>query len=488
MKFNLKVIINIVGILLIVNGILMLTCLPFSFYYGESSWYEITISSIINLITGCILYVLTRANKKEEKNIKKRDGYLIVTASWFFLSLFGMLPYFLSNQIPTFTNAFFESVSGYTTTGATILDDIDGSLDYGLMYWRSLTQYMGGMGIIVLAVAILPFLGIGGMQLFVAEAPGISPDKLRPRIKETAKRLWIIYLSFTIILFFILFAEGMTFFDAVNHAMTTMATGGFSTKNESIGYFDSPTIQYTIIFFMALSATNFTLIYFGLKFQFRKIIENEEFKFYIAFLVILTLIVFSTLYTIDSTDVEKTFRTALFNVVAILTTTGYASADFTSWNTFMTILFFLLMFFGATAGSTSGGVKLIRHMILLKNSFSELKKQLHPSAIIPVRINNSVVTRDVILNIQAFIILYIFLFSIGTILMSLTGVDFITAVGSAGSAIGNVGPGIGDVGPAETYSSIPTTGKYILCVLMFLGRLELFTVLLILTPFFWRDH
>ena len=488
MKFNLKVIINIVGILLIVNGILMLTCLPFSFYYGESSWYEITISSIINLITGCILYVLTRANKKEEKNIKKRDGYLIVTASWFFLSLFGMLPYFLSNQIPTFTNAFFESVSGYTTTGATILDDIDGSLDYGLMYWRSLTQYMGGMGIIVLAVAILPFLGIGGMQLFVAEAPGISPDKLRPRIKETAKRLWIIYLSFTIILFFILFAEGMTFFDAVNHAMTTMATGGFSTKNESIGYFDSPTIQYTIIFFMALSATNFTLIYFVLKFQFRKIIENEEFKFYIAFLVILTLIVFSTLYTIDNTDVEKTFRTALFNVVAILTTTGYASADFTSWNTFMTILFFLLMFFGATAGSTSGGVKLIRHMILLKNSFSELKKQLHPSAIIPVRINNSVVTRDVILNIQAFIILYIFLFSIGTILMSLTGVDFITAVGSAGSAIGNVGPGIGDVGPAETYSSIPTTGKYILCVLMFLGRLELFTVLLILTPFFWRDH
>ena len=188
MKFNLKVIINIVGILLIVNGILMLTCLPFSFYYGESSWYEITISSIINLITGCILYVLTRANKKEEKNIKKRDGYLIVTASWFFLSLFGMLPYFLSNQIPTFTNAFFESVSGYTTTGATILDDIDGSLDYGLMYWRSLTQYMGGMGIIVLAVAILPFLGIGGMQLFVAEAPGISPDKLRPRFKETAKR------------------------------------------------------------------------------------------------------------------------------------------------------------------------------------------------------------------------------------------------------------------------------------------------------------
>jgi len=486
MKFNIKVIVNIVGILLIINGILMLTCLPFSFYNNESSWFEISLSSVINLIVGCILYVFTRT--KTTTNLKKRDGYLIVTSSWFFLSLFGMLPYILSNQIPDFTNAFFESVSGYTTTGATILDDIDGTLDHGLMYWRSLTQYMGGMGIIVLAVAILPFLGIGGMQLFVAEAPGISPDKLRPRIKETAKRLWLIYLSFTIILFFILYGEGMTFFDAVNHSMTTMATGGFSTKNESIGYFDSPVIQYTIAFFMALSATNFTLIYFGLKFEFRKILQNEEFKFYLLFIIILTSIVFFTLYNIDNNNIEKTFRTALFNVVAILTTTGYASADYTSWSTFMTVLFFLLMFFGATAGSTSGGVKLIRHMILLKNSFVELKKQLHPSAIIPVRINNTVVTRDVILNIQAFIILYIFLFSIGTVLLSLTGVDFITAVGASGSAIGNVGPGIGDVGPSETYSSIPTTGKYILCVLMFLGRLELFTVLLILTPFFWRDH
>ena len=486
MKFNTKVIINIVGILLIINGLLMLTALPFSFYYNESSWFEISISSVINLIFGFILYFLTR--NYSTNNLKKRDGYLIVTSSWISLSLFGMIPYVLTNQIPTFTDAFFESVSGYTTTGATILDDIGGSLDYGLMYWRSLTQYMGGMGIIVLAVAILPFLGIGGMQLFVAEAPGISPDKLSPRITDTAKRLWIIYISFTIILFFLLYAEGMNFFEAVNHSMTTMATGGFSTKNESIGYFESPLIQYTIIFFMALSATNFTLIYFGLKLRFRKIFQNEEFRYYISFLALITLIVFVSLVIIDDSEIEKSFRTALFNVVAIITTTGYASADFTEWNTFLTILFFLLMFFGATAGSTSGGVKIIRHIILLKNSFVELKKQLHPSAIIPVRFNGNVVNRDIITNILAFVILYIFIFSIGTVCMALTGVDFITAIGSAGSAIGNVGPGIGDVGPAETYSSIPTTGKYILCVLMFIGRLELFTVLLILTPYFWRDH
>lgn len=487
MKFNIKVIVNIVGVLLVVNGLLMLTCLPFSFYYNESSWVEISISSVINIISGLILYFFSR--NKNTNSLKKRDGYLIVTFSWVFLSLFGMLPYILTNQIPNFTNAFFESVSGYTTTGSTILDDIEGSLDYGLMYWRSLTQFMGGMGIIVLAVAILPFLGIGGMQLFVAEAPGISPDKLSPRIADTAKRLWLIYVSFTVILFFLLYAEGMTFFDSVNHAMTTMATGGFSTKNESIGFFDdTPIIQYTIIFFMALSATNFTLIYFGLKFKFKKIIENEEFKVYISFLVIVTLIVFSTLYYIDNSDIEKTFRSALFNVVAIITTTGYASADYTSWNTFMTILFFLLMFFGATAGSTSGGVKLIRHIVLIKNIFVELKKQLHPSAVIPIRFNSNVVNRDIVTNILAFMMLYIVLFSIGTILMSLTGVDFITAVGSAGSAIGNIGPGIGDVGPAQTYSQIPVAGKYILCALMFLGRLELFTVLLILTPFFWTDH
>jgi len=485
MKFNTKVIVNIIGVLLIINGFLMLTSILFSFYYNESSWYEILISSIINITVGGLLFFFSR--NYSTSNLKKRDGYLIVTFSWITLSLFGMLPYVLTDQIPTFTDAFFESVSGYTTTGSTILDDI-AILDHGLMYWRSLTQYMGGMGIIVLAVAILPFLGIGGMQLFVAEAPGISPDKLSPRIKETAKRLWIIYVSFTVILFFLLYAEGMNFFDAVNHSMTTMATGGFSTKNESIGYFDSPLIQYTIIFFMALSATNFTLIYFGLKLKFRKIFQNEEFRFYISFLSIITLMVFAALYVIDSSEIEKTFRTALFNVVAIITTTGYASADFTEWNTFLTILFFLLMFFGATAGSTSGGVKIIRHIILLKNSFVELKKQLHPSAVIPVRFNGNVVNRDIISNILAFVMLYIVVFSLGTVCMALTGVDFITAVGSAGSAIGNIGPGIGDVGPAETYSSIPTIGKYILCTLMFIGRLELFTVLLILTPYFWRDH
>jgi trk system potassium uptake protein TrkH len=306
------------------------------------------------------------------------------------------------------------------------------------------------MGIIVLAVAILPFLGIGGMQLFVAEAPVFSLDKLQPRIKETAQRLWLIYISFTVILFFILWAEGMNIFDAVNHAMTTFATGGFSTKNASIGYFESPLIQYTIILFMFISATNFTLTYFAIKLDFRQVIENEEFRIYLSFILILTLIVFSTLYMIDSSYAEETFRGAFFNIVSIVTTTGFTTADFTGWTDFITTLFFILMFFGACAGSTSGGIKLVRHVVLLKNSYNEIKRQLHQSGIFTLKFNNRKVPNEVISNILAFMMLYIVIFSFGSIVMTFIGLDFKTAIGSVAATLGNVGPGIGDVGPSGT--------------------------------------
>tara|TARA_B100000963_G_C22520160_1_gene622670 strand:- start:108 stop:1142 length:1035 start_codon:yes stop_codon:yes gene_type:complete len=344
------------------------------------------------------------------------------------------------------------------------------------------------MGIIVLAVAILPFLGIGGMQLFVAEAPVFSLDKLQPRIKETAQRLWLIYISFTILLFFILWAEGMDIFDAVNHAMTTFATGGFSTKNASIGYFESPLIQYTVILFMFISATNFTLTYFALKFDFKKILNNEEFKIYLSFIVILTLIVFTTLYMIDSSYAEETFRGALFNIVSIVTTTGFTTADFTGWTDFITILFFILMFFGACAGSTSGGIKLVRHVVLLKNSYNEIKRQLHQSGVFTLKFNNRKVPNEVISNILAFMMLYVVIFSFGSIVMTFIGVDFETAIGSVAATLGNVGPGIGDVGPSGTYNSIPTEGKWVLTLLMFIGRLELFTFLMIITPIFWKNN
>tara|TARA_B100000614_G_scaffold191132_1_gene172161 strand:+ start:1838 stop:3295 length:1458 start_codon:yes stop_codon:yes gene_type:complete len=483
MKFNLKVIGNIIGILLLINGLLMLTAVPFGIYHGESSWKGILVASLVNSIIGFILYYNTKDN--ENKELKRRDGYLIVILSWIAMSLFGMLPYIFTDQISNVPDAFFETVSGYTTTGASILNDIE-ILDHGILYWRSLTQWIGGMGIIVLAVAILPFLGIGGMQLFVAEAPGVSVDKLQPRIKETAMRLWQIYISFTVVLFFILWAEGMNSFEAVNHAMTTFATGGFSTKNASIGYFESPLIQYTIILFMFISATNFTLTYFAIKLDFKKVFQNEEFRIYSSFILILTAIVFITLYLIDSSYAEETFRSALFSVVSIITTTGFTTVDFTGWTEFITILFFILMFFGASAGSTSGGIKIVRHVVLLKNSYIELKKQLHQQGVFILRFNNSKVPQSVVTNILAFMMLYVVIFSIGSVIMTLMGVDFITAIGSVAATLGNIGPGIGDVGPASNFSSIPDAGKYFLSLLMLIGRLELLTFLLILTPAFWK--
>ena len=483
MKFNLKVIGNIIGILLLINGLLMLTAVPFGIYHEESSWKGILVASLVNSIIGFILYYNTKDN--ENKELKRRDGYLIVILSWIAMSLFGMLPYIFTDQISNVPDAFFETVSGYTTTGASILNNIE-ILDHGILYWRSLTQWIGGMGIIVLAVAILPFLGIGGMQLFVAEAPGVSVDKLQPRIKETAMRLWQIYISFTVVLFFILWAEGMNSFEAVNHAMTTFATGGFSTKNASIGYFESPLIQYTIILFMFISATNFTLTYFAIKLDFKKVFQNEEFRIYSSFILILTAIVFITLYLIDSSYAEETFRSALFSVVSIITTTGFTTVDFTGWTEFITILFFILMFFGASAGSTSGGIKIVRHVVLLKNSYIELKKQLHQQGVFILRFNNSKVPQSVVTNILAFMMLYVVIFSIGSVIMTLMGVDFITAIGSVAATLGNIGPGIGDVGPASNFSSIPDAGKYFLSLLMLIGRLELLTFLLILTPAFWK--
>ena len=483
MKFNLKVIGNIIGILLLINGLLMLTAVPFGIYHGEGSWKGILVASLVNSVIGFILYYNTKDN--ENKELKRRDGYLIVILSWIAMSLFGMLPYIFTDQISNVPDAFFETVSGYTTTGASILNDIE-ILDHGILYWRSLTQWIGGMGIIVLAVAILPFLGIGGMQLFVAEAPGVSVDKLQPRIKETAMRLWQIYISFTVVLFFILWAEGMNSFEAVNHAMTTFATGGFSTKNASIGYFESPLIQYTIILFMFISATNFTLTYFAIKLDFKKVFQNEEFRIYSSFIIFLTAIVFITLYLIDSSYAEETFRSALFSVVSIITTTGFTTVDFTGWTEFITILFFILMFFGASAGSTSGGIKIVRHVVLLKNSYIELKKQLHQQGVFILRFNNSKVPQSVVTNILAFMMLYVVIFSIGSVIMTLMGVDFITAIGSVAATLGNIGPGIGDVGPASNFSSIPAAGKYFLSLLMLIGRLELLTFLLILTPAFWK--
>ncbi len=485
MRLNAKSVLPVLGWLLILNGGFMLLCLPVSLYYQDGQWHALLLSGLITSTCGGLLTLLTK--KQKNAGLTKREGYLVVTSGWLCMSFFGTLPYLISGEIPGFTDAFFETLSGFTTTGATILNDIE-AMSEGILLWRSLTQWIGGMGIIVLTVAILPLLGIGGMQLFVAEAPGVTPDKLKPRITDTAKRLWLIYLGITVVEAGLLKLGGMSVFDAVNHALTTMATGGFSTKQESIAYFTSPFIQYVIIVFMFLAGTNFTLIYFGLHGQLKKVIENEEFKYYLAFTIGFTVLVTAIVYTVSGSDFEVAFRQSLFQLVSVITTTGFITADYTAWAPLLTVVFFMLMFVGASAGSTAGGVKIVRHVILLKNSVLELRRQIHPSAVLPVRLNNKAVSSEITYNVMAFMITYLMVFALGAIIISSMGFDFTTSVGAVATCLGNIGPGIGKVGPMDNFAFISVAGKWVLSLLMLLGRLELFTVLILFSPYFWTKH
>ena len=485
--------------LLVFNGGAMLFSSLVSLITNDGVLQEVTLSAIIIIVIGYSIMILTKSNIRQ---INKRDGYLIVTIGWLTMVFSGMLPYYLTNSITYFPNLFFETMSGYTTTGSTILNDIE-ALPKSIIFWRSMTHWLGGMGIIVLAIAILPLLGIGGMQLFSAESPGtgISGDKIHPRISDTAKRLWMIYVGLTIVETLLLNLAGMSFFDAINNSMSNIASGGFSSRNASIGFWnDNPLIQYIIIVFMFLAGTNFILIYFGLTGKIKKIIQDTELKWYISFISIFTLFITIALFVsvdLTQTDVfhpqiygklESSFRHALFQVVAIVTTTGFVTGDFISWTPFITMFFFGIMFLGGSSGSTSGGVKILRHLILIKNGILEFKRSLHPNAIIPLRHNNSVVEKPIVIHVLAFFILYLILFIIGAGVLSLLGLDFTSAIGGAASSIGNVGPALGSLGPTSNFDSLPEMGKYWCSFLMLVGRLELFTVLILFTPYFWRDH
>jgi len=484
---NIKVVANVVGSLVMITGGLMTLSIPFSLYYKSNDTYSIIISSTITLLLGVFLKYSTKNSKNDE--VKKREGYLIVSLGWLAMTICASLPYVISEAIPSYADAFFETVSGLTTTGASILNDIEG-LPKGILFWRSMTQWIGGMGIIVLTIAILPLLGVGGMELFASEAPGPTKDKIHPRIKETAKRLWGIYFLLTVIQCVLLMIAGMDFYDAINHSFTTMSTGGFSTKQTSVAYFDSPLIQYIIIVFMLIAGTNFTLLYFGFKFKFKKLLENDEFKWYLGAVISVLAITLPTIYILYSNNqgFEKVFRDTLFQIVSIITTTGFASADFTAWGTFITFIFFLLLFTGASAGSTSGGMKIVRIVLLMKNAFLEFKRRLHPNAVIPVHLNGEGVSSKIIYNLLAFMFFYLFSFVIGSIIMTFLGVDFLEAISAVATSLGNVGPGIGRVGPSGNFYHIPDTGKWVLSFLMLLGRLELFTIAILFTPYFWTRN
>jgi len=478
-----RVILHIIGFLLILDGFFMLGGIPFSIYYGDDDIFILLGCGIGTALIGFILQWLTR---KQRSEISKRDGYIVVSLGWIAMSIFGALPFILHGSIPSYTDAFFETMSGFTTTGASILHNIE-SLPHGLLFWRSITQWLGGMGIIVLSLAILPVLGIGGMQLYVAEVPGPTKDKIHPRVRETAKRLWGIYFIFTAAEIVLLLFGGMNLFDAICHAFTTMATGGFSTKQASIAYYNSPFIDYVIIVFMFLAGTNFVLHYHWLHKKINMVWKNDEFRFYTQIVVFVSLVVAVGLVSLQYAGLEKSFRDALFHVVSIVTTTGYVTADYELWGPFFKVLFFLLLFTGGCAGSTGGSVKIVRYLLLIKNSLRELRRLIHPRAVIPLRFNNNSIPNEIISNILAFFLFYLSIFVIGTVIMSLLGLDFQTAMGSVATSLGNVGPAIGSVGPSSNFSHIPDIGKWILSFLMLMGRLELFTVILIFSPAFYKS-
>jgi len=482
---NKAVVLNVVGTLIIITGFLMAIAIPFSFYYDDGMHGVFIKSTIIILIIGLITKYLTRKKKGDE--VKKREGYLIVAIGWFAMIICSAIPYLLSGAFDGITNVFFETVSGLTTTGSSILNNIE-QIPESILFWRSMTQWIGGMGIIVLTIAILPLLGVGGMELFASEAPGPTKDKIHPRIKETAKRLWLIYVILTLTQALCLWLADMPLFDAINHSLTTISTGGFSTKQASIGAFASPLIHYIIIVFMFLGGTNFTLLYFGARFKFKKFLDNDEFKWYVSAILLLLLVIVPIVNQATNSNLENNFRLALFQIISIITGTGYSTNDFTTWGAFATFIFFLLMFSGASSGSTSGGIKMVRIILLIKNTFLEFKRRLHPNAIIPVYLNKIAVSPKIIYNLLAFIFFYLFTFVVGAIILTFIGLDFQDAVSASITAVSNVGPGIGSVGPSASFAHLPVAAKWVLSCLMILGRLELFTIAILFTPYFWRRN
>ena len=478
---RLPIVIHILGFLLIFLAATMLLPIPFAIYYGEADHLYFVISALITFIVGFVSFKFTKLNQ----DVRAREGFAIVTMGWTSFSFFGCLPFLISGHIPSITNAFFETMSGFTTTGATILTDIE-KLPHGILFWRSFTHWLGGMGIIVLSLAILPFLGVGGMQLFKAEVPGPVPDKLTPRVTETAKILWGVYILISALETLFLLIGGMNLFDSLCHTFGTMATGGFSTKNASIGHYESPYIQYVIIFFMITAGTNFSLHYRFMQKDFKSYIKNNEFSFFLILVLGATLFIGYDTFTNHFPNLEEALRKTLFQVVSILTTTGYGTADYEQWKISSQFVLFLFMFIGGCAGSTGGGMKIIRLYVLIQLVRTEIKKLLHPNAIIPVRVGNTVVPKEIVTNVLGFLALMIGLFVIGVILMSMLGLDMVSAFGAVAAALGNIGPGLGSVGPTDNYANIPLIGKWILTFFMLAGRLEIYTVLILFAPSYWK--
>ena len=501
MVLNIRSVIFTLGILVLFLGVALLLPMLVALFYGEPEWWAFGVTALGSIALGLLSW-FRRDEKRSELQI--REGFAIVAFAWVVLSIVGALPFVLGGVLESYTDAFFETMSAFSTTGATILGgggnpDIE-EIPKAFLFWRSLAHWLGGMGIIVLTLAILPLLGVGGMQLYKAEVPGPSADKLTPRVQETAKRLWLIYVGITVAEIFLLMPV-MGPFDAVNHAFATMATGGFSTKNGSIGQFGSAYIEWVITAFMFLAGVNFALHYRLLRGKTITVFRDTELRVYVGVMAVATLLItFGTWSPVLAylpsfqgdgvfegyASIAEALRYGAFQAAAIITTTGFSTADYEIWPPMVIGVIFLCFFIGGMAGSTGGGVKVIRHVLMFKNSFKEVKQLIHPQAVIPIRLGDRVVSQDVMRNVLSFIVLYLGLIGVGTLAMSFFGLDLLTAFGATVSSVGNVGPAFGTLGPTENYAHIPTAGKWVLSFLMMAGRLEIFTVIIIFVPAFWR--
>lgn len=478
-----RFILNIVGILILFLGISMIFPLFFGFYYKDQSVIPLLKSMGITIAAGFLLNICFR--KQRVDLISHREGMAIVAIGWTAIGLFGALPFYLGAEFSTFVDAFFESVSGFTTTGSSILTNIE-AVSKGILFWRSFIQWLGGMGIIVLSVAILPFLGVGGMQLYKAEVPSPVPDKLKPRIRDTAMILWKVYALISLAEVILLMIGGMDLYNALCHAFTTMPTGGFSTKNASIAHFDSVYFDTVIIFFMLLAGINFSLHYQFLRGKPLAFWRDSECRFFLGAVLVLIVIVTFNIYGTVYETIGRALRFGAFQVVSIVTTTGFATADFELWPVMSQLILLLCMFLGASAGSTGGGMKCLRVMLYLKYCYKELFSLIHPHAVKHIKIGGKPVPEDVIRSVLGFMGLYIGLFAFSSVLIASMGVDFITSIAAVAATIGNIGPGLGMVGPVDNYAQIPYLGKWVLIWCMLLGRLEIYTVIILLVPEFWR--
>ena len=483
---NYRLLLRIIGQLLFIEAGFLMTCLLVSLAYGEDDSFSFLTATLTTMLAGLLARF---AGRNSDNNLSRRDAYLVVTAAWVIFSVFGMLPYLIGGYIPDVTNAYFETMSGFTTTGASILDDVE-HLPHGILFWRTMTQWIGGLGIVFFTIAVLPSIVGGSMKVFAAEATGPIKSKLHPRLSTSAKCIWSIYLVLTIACAVSFWAAGMGLFDSINYSMTTTATGGFAPHNDSLLHFHSPLVEYIGILFQFLAGINFMMLYMSVfKGKIFELCRNSEFRLYISVVTIATVWIMSLLITTRGYEFEQAFRSALFQVVSFITTTGLFNDDAGQWPHITWVVLGCCMFIGACAGSTSGGFKCIRGVMILKVIRNEFRRVLHPNAVLPVKINGQTVPQSKLPSLLSFLAVFVLMTLVSATIMISVGVDNTNAITIALSCVSNVGPTLGtEIGPVMSWNVLPDLVKWISSLLMLMGRLEIMTVLLLFTPAFWKDN